>query len=58
MTPKQALDVLSNLAQERIVCAQQDGHAFTADMIRQNAQAAIDVLAEIVKDPETPPVQL
>ena len=49
MTAPEALNILAQIASERVIDARRDGLGITADILAQNAKAAYDVLAEAIK---------
>lgn len=52
MRPTEALNLLSNMAAERVQDARRDGHGLTAELIEMNRRAAIDVLLPLTKPSE------
>ena len=55
MIPTEALNLLSNMAAERVQDARLAGHGLTADMIEMNRRAAYGVLETLVKQQQEKP---
>jgi hypothetical protein len=49
MSPTEAINLLSNMAAERVQDARLAGQGLTADLIELNRRAAVEALAPLVK---------